>query len=281
MPYSGFKPLIGGGAQRPALPTRPVGSVGPSSGGGGQRPEAASSDPEPRPHDAALRSTFVDKEEAAMLRAMARLNGEDAKSRSLGNRYSQKNVAKQRERAQEAASMGLTAMDPLEQHEMQKKLAANYTKMSERGVRVPKVGIGAPRPRRALIDIVPHRKAEEDIREEHNNYADVQAPRGVPVRSSDERKDELALRNQFYGRTPQEVLANAPPKVPAAAASNRPTSLRGQIEEEVAERQEFIDNMRRFNKLDATTEASIHAEIADRLQDLRTLDRIGGEDDAP
>ena len=172
--------------------------------------------------------------------------------------------------------MGMTPLDPLEQHELQRRLAAGYTKVSERAVPVPRVGLGAPRPRAALIDIVPHRKAEEEIRQEFDNFATPSAPHGAPVRSSDDKKDELALRNQFYGRTPQEVLANAPPKPPPVAPKE--PSLRTQIEDEVAERHEFLDNMKRLQRMDRATEERVRAEIADRLQDLQTLERLGGEE---
>ena len=201
-----------------------MGSVGPSGGPSGLRPEAATSDPEPRPHDAALRSTLVDKEEAAMLRAMARLNGDEQKSRGLGNRYSQKNVAKQRARAQEAAAMGLSAMDP----PSSTSCSASWQRATPRcrSARCRcRVGLGARRQRPALIDIIPHRKAEDEIREEFDNLGDARrAPRRRRA-LADDKKDELALRNQFYGRTPQEVLAAAPPKAPAAAARRRPRHL--------------------------------------------------------
>ena len=235
--YTGFKPLVGGGAQRAPLPTRPMGSVGPSGGPSGLRPEAATSDPEPRPHDAALRSTFVDKEEAAMLRAMARLNGDEQKSRGLGNRYSQKNVAKQRARAQEAAAMGLSAMDPLEQHELQRKLAAGYTKVSERAVPVPRVGLGARRQRPALIDIIPHRKAEDEIREEFDNLRRGRAPRRA-VRSPTTRRTSSRCATSST-----EDAAGGARGGAAAPRRRQAALLRAQIEEEVAERHDFLDNM--------------------------------------
>ena len=168
--------------------------------------------------------------------------------------------------------MGLTAMDPLEQHEMQRRLAAGYTKVSERAVPVPRVGLGAPRPRAALIDIIPHRKAEEEIRQEFDNFATPSAPHGAPVRSRDDKKDELALRNQFYGKTPQEVLADAPPKPPPVAA--KPSSLRAQIEDEVAERHDFLDRMRELGRCDAEMEHRMKVEISERMGDLDSLRRL-------
>ena len=51
-----------------------------------------------------------------MLRAMAKLNGDDQKTRDIGNRFSQKNTTKQLARAKEAKAMGLTPLAPQEQH---------------------------------------------------------------------------------------------------------------------------------------------------------------------
>ena len=202
-----FKPLIGGGAQRApiqnqrAQPTSKSG-LAPSAGMNVDIPEGAV-------RDSALRATFVDKEEAAMLRAMARLNGDDAKSRDFGNRNSQVNRKKAVARQQEAAAMGLTPLDPHEQHQLQKKMEAGYTTISERAVRVPRVGVMAPRPRPAMIDIIVHRKPEEVIREENDDFERPQAPPGRPYRSVEDKKDELALRNQFNGQLPHELLQHA------------------------------------------------------------------------
>ena len=211
-----------------------------------------------------------------MLRAMARLNGDEQRSRELGNGFSSVNRAKSQARAQQAKAMGLVPLDPKEQHEMQRKMAAGYTSVSERAVRVPRVGVGARPERPAPIEFVPHRKLEEDIREEWDDFETPQAPPGRPTRSNDERKDELALKNQFYGRTPQQVLANAPKKQ-APAAPPAP-NLREQIEDEVAERHDFLEQMRAMGKpVDASTQNRIQYEIADRLQDLKKLEALGGE----
>jgi hypothetical protein len=210
-----------------------------------------------------------------MLRAMARLNGDDQKTKSLGNRYSSKNRARQAVQAKEAAAMGLSPLDPLEQHELQRKLNAGYKSMSERAVAVPRVGRHMAPPRPALIDIIPRRKGEEEIRFEFDNFETPAAPAGVPTRSSDERKDELAIRNQFNGKTPQEILAEAPPKPSAASASAPKQTLREQIEDEVAERHQFLDQMKSLGKCDQRMEANIKSEVAERMQDLKRLDALG------
>jgi len=265
--------MIGGGQQRAPLPTGPSkasrAGLQPSS-------SAAADEAAPPNRDKALRSTFVDKEEAAMLRAMARLNGDDAKTRDIGNTYSNKNRVKAAARQKEAAALGLTPLDPLEQHELQRKMAAGYTKVSERAVPVPRVGHGPPRPEFHAVDFIPRRKAEEDIRDEFNHFETPQAPPGRPVRSNDDVKDELALRNQFNGRTPQEMLAAAPKK--AAPPQPKSPSLRQQIEDEVAERHDFLDQMTALGRPVAPEIRSrIDAEIADRLHDLKRLEELGGD----
>ena len=229
-----------------------------------------------------------------MLRAMARLNRDSDKAKALGNTFSGTNRAKQAARAKEAKEMGLTPMDPLEQHELQRKMNAGYTKISERGVRVPKVGRGDAhlRPRPAMIDYIPRRRGEEDIREEFDNFEIPQAPPGAPFQSSDEKKDELAERNQFAielpgggtkGRTAKEVLATAPKpteedmRAAAEATARADRPLRDQIADEIAERQEFMSNMQALGGLDRDTQARIHSEIAERMQDLNTLEKLGGE----
>jgi len=288
-PYSGFKPLVGGGAQRAPLPTAAPG-ITPS----GLAATAGADSGEPRRSaEPSLRSTFVDREEAAMLRALARLNGDDQKSRDRGNSFSQTNRTRQAARAREAAAMGLTPLDPLEQHELARKMAAGYTSISERAVRVPKVGGPAPRPRFAPVDCIPRRKGEETIRQENDDFERPAAPPGRPVKSSDERKDELALRNQFNGRSPQELLAahggiqqsKHPQRRPrgmqqggaasAGASAAPPSQLRGQIEDEVAERHEFLDRMSELGRCDARMRERIVCEISERLGDLKRLDELG------
>jgi hypothetical protein len=269
MPYSGFKPLVGGGPQRS--------SAKGSTTKTGLSTQADEADPK-QARDAALRSTFVDKEEAAMLRAMARLNGDDAKSRDRGNAYSMVNRAKAAATAEKMAAVGLTPLDPLEQHELQRKMAAGYTTISDRAVPVPKVG-QKPRPLYAPIDFVHKRKGEDEIREENNNFAIPKAPPYRPGASRDEKKDELALRNQFNGRTPQEMLKESNKSAAPPPPKPKPSGLRQQMEEEVAERHEFLDQMRALGRpVDHATEGRINVEIAERLQDLKKLEELGGED---
>ena len=282
-PYSGFTPMLGGGAQRAAPNARPT---APTRTGLQATAGAAASGADPlneRSAAPALRSTFVDKEEAAMLRAMARLNGEDP-AKKAGNSFSQTNRTKLKARADEAKAMGLVPLDPLEQHELARKMEANYTTISERAVRVPKVGQRTFGERPAPVECVPHRRSEEDIRYAENNFERPSAPKHRPTKSSDDKKDELALRNQFNGKTPQEILSEGgaagavnrrrpkPSSMTPAAEAAPPSTLRAQIQDEVAERQAFLDNMRALGRGDEH-EATIAGEIAERLQDLKVLER--------
>ena len=51
------------------------------------------------------------------------------------------------------------------------------------------------------------------------------------------------------------------------------------LEDEVAERHEFLDQMRALGRpVDHATEGRINVEIAERLQDLKKLEELGGED---
>ena len=292
MPYSGFKPLVGGGPQhasaasgRPGLASATKTGLVPTAKAGddGADPALAA-----RSSTAALRSTFVDKEEAAMLRAMQRLNGDNA-GKCAGNSFSATNRTKIKAQSEQAASMGLVPLDPHEQHEMHRKMEAGYTTISQRAVRVPRVGQGDRqlRARPAPIEYISHRKSEEEIRYETHNFAQPQAPVGHVVASSDEKREELAKRFEFNGRLPAEIVADgrAPlgkPRRPAGGGSvgggsSEHSELRVQIETEVQERQEFLDNMRALGH-GKEHEAVIHGEIRDRLADLKVLDRLEAQD---
>ena len=88
------------------------------------------------------------------------------------------------------------------------------------------------------------------------------------------RKDELALRNQFYGKTPQEILSEGPrPHRPAAAASavSDEQQLHNQIVDEIADRQSFLDDMTRLGQGHVHRQR-IEGEIAERVHDLKRLE---------
>lgn len=123
-----------------------------------------------------------------------------------------------------------------------------------------------------MVDFVPHRRTGDEIREANDNFEPVAPPLYRPTKSSDERKDELATRNQFYGKTPQEILADAPAARPVAKGPA--PSLRHQIEDEIAERHDFLDAMRNLGQA-KEHESRIKGEVAERMQDLRRLEQLG------
>jgi len=101
-----------------------------------------------------------------------------------------------------------------------------------------------------------------------------------PAAASADSKKEGLQNLMTYGTTQLP-----PPKhgrraaVPGAAAP-RPqpersaeSMLRGQIADEIAERQEFLETMRAMGK-GAEHEAKLTGEIAERMQDLKALDRL-------
>ena len=117
-------------------------------------------------------------------------------------------------------------------------------------------------------------KGEDEIRQEFDNFERPSAPAGRPYRSSDDKKDELALRNQFYGKTPQEILSEGPrPHRPAAAASavSDEQQLHNQIVDEIADRQSFLDDMTRLGQGHVHRQR-IEGEIAERVHDLKRLE---------
>ena len=108
------------------------------------------------PGDAALRSTYVDADEVAMQRALARIGGDD-KTRQTGNDFSRANRSRVQAMLEAKAAQGFVPQDPHEQHLARKKKAAGYTTISQRGVNVPRVGVhGRPLPA-PPIAYVPHR----------------------------------------------------------------------------------------------------------------------------
>ena len=80
--------------------------------------------------------------------------------------------------------------------------------------------------------------------------------------------------NQFYGKTPQEILSEDPrPHRPAAAASavSDEQQLHNQIVGEIADRQSFLDDMTRLGQGHVHRQR-IEGEIAERVHDLKRLE---------
>lgn len=220
-----------------------------------------------------------------MDRAIARISGNDT-ARQTGNQYSQTNRSRITAQLAAKASQGLVPQDPHAQHLARKAKMANYTSITERGISVPRVGVRTMGPMPPPVLFVPHRQTYDEIAEAQHNFERPKAPPGVPTRSSDEKREELATRNAFFGKTPEEVLAekDGAPRhgrrsgqgsAPAGgAAKSEEEELRAQIADEVAERQQFLDDMRTLGKANEY-EAQINAQIAERLDDLKRLDKLG------
>ena len=124
-----------------------------------------------------------------MRRAMQRLNGDD-EAWKVGNNYSQQNRARTQARLNAMKAEGIVPMKPRDEEMMRKKQEASAKAprtISERAIRVPRVGVMAPQ-RRPLVDCLPRRRGEVEIRANEGNFARPAAPRGAIVRSSDSRK---------------------------------------------------------------------------------------------
>ena len=145
--------------------------------------------------------------------------------------------------------------------------------------------------RTTVLVVDPHRPTRAEIAARTGSdgrpvLEEVQLPVYVPTQSAEERKEELALRNQFKGRTPEEIVAaqrTAPQLFPRGRGSAQPDSpgterrsyqvLHDQIADEIAERQRFIDSMRALGKA-GQHELRIKNEIADRMSDLARVERL-------
>ena len=211
-----------------------------------------------------------------MLRTLARINGDTA-GRTAGNDYSQHNRARTQRRLDEMRDQGIVPMCPKDEEKLRKQEAKPYTTISQRAVRVPRVGIAAAPERKPLVDCLPHRRAEDEIRAAEHDFARPRAPAGAAYASSDAKKDELAMRNQFFGKTPQEILAEGPPRpskqAPAGPTLSEEQTLHNQIADEIAERQSFLDNMTALGQGHLHRER-IEGEISERVRDLNTLARL-------
>lgn len=227
---------------------------------------------------AALRGTFVDAEEAAMRRALARISGDDPAHR-VGMEYTNQNRRKMAAATLKKQERGEIPILPKEEHEANRR--ARYSSISERAIEVPRVGLPARRRAAPPVAYIPHRRGHEEIRHANNNFERDPLPMYRPTPSSDERKDELAARNQFHGKSPEEILQmqpNPPPRRrPVAAAGGSVTDeiaqLKAQIGDELVERQEFLDNLRTLNCADKH-EAEVTTQIKERLNELHRLEAL-------
>lgn len=131
-----------------------------------------------------------------MQRAMQRLNGDD-QQRKVGNSYSQQNRARTQARLNAMKSEGIVPMKPRDEETMRKKQEADAKAprtISERAIRVPRVGVTPAPQRRPLVDCLPKRRGEVEIRANEGNFVRPAAPPGAIVRSSDSRIDCMLKR---------------------------------------------------------------------------------------
>ena len=118
------------------------------------------------------------------------------------------------------------------------------------------------------------RVKQADILKAHGGSLDrEQYKGGLPGTSSAVKKEELQ-NLMTYGvkqlPPPSHKRSDAPL---AAAAPPAERALRAQIADEIAERQEFLQSMRAMGRA-GDHEAKITGEIAERLRDLKDLDRL-------
>lgn len=218
-----------------------------------------------------------------MQRALQRLNGGDAAAKELGKAYSSINREKivQQQAADEEA--GIVKLEPWERDMLRRKTHAVPKHVSDRGIAVPRVGAGRRYERPPPIAFVQHRRTADEVRAENHGYAREMAPRCAPARSSDEKKEELATRNQFAGKTPEEVLREqAQPRRGGGAGGGgkavltekqQMDQMRNDIADEIAERQEFLDVMTAAGRGNEYA-MQLQGEIAERVSDLRRLEKL-------
>jgi hypothetical protein len=236
-------------------------------------------------HESTLRRSYVDADEARMQRALQRLNGGVETAKKLGRAYSEINRSKIAAQQASDAEAGVVKLEPWQQDMLKRRQHSVPKHVSERAIPVPRVGVGRRDERPAPIAFVPHRRTGEELRAEHNGYERERAPRGAPSRSSDDKKDELAMRNQLSGKTADEVLREqAGPRrqrqavgcgLSAPTEEEQMVDLRGEIADEIAERQDFLDQMTAAGRGNAYA-PQLNAEIAERMADLRRLESLAG-----
>eukprot|EP00658_Telonema_sp_P-2_P054217 TRINITY_DN43144_c0_g2_i1.p1 TRINITY_DN43144_c0_g2~~TRINITY_DN43144_c0_g2_i1.p1 ORF type:complete len:227 (+),score=58.96 TRINITY_DN43144_c0_g2_i1:134-814(+) len=207
--------------------------------------------------------------------AGARKYGGGALGRALYNALEAEDHVECRERAQsigqQVAPKKKSTPRPVEHAQ---RAVHNHSTMpsktSKRAVNVPKnFRSTRERPSFHPIDFVDKRKAEGKIAVQTNQYAEEPLPLWQPSLSSEDRKNQLQKKFEFHGQPkPRNApLVSLPKKKDRRSEAQR---LFDETEAEIAERTEFLEDMRAMGK-GKEYEASIMAEIAERTRDLRTL----------
>eukprot|EP00307_Rebecca_sp_RCC1486_P005489 CAMPEP_0119416546 /NCGR_PEP_ID=MMETSP1335-20130426/13223_1 /TAXON_ID=259385 /ORGANISM="Chrysoculter rhomboideus, Strain RCC1486" /LENGTH=233 /DNA_ID=CAMNT_0007441675 /DNA_START=9 /DNA_END=710 /DNA_ORIENTATION=- len=224
-----------------------------------------------------MRSTYVDADEARMMRALRRFRGDDT-AREAGNNYSKLN--RERQAALAERNAGKPPPPPPEPKPPARRGLEPHA--SRRAVPVPRpVRNRGQRP--AAIDLVPKLgKPPETIsvtgnmRPDYSEYEPAPLPPYRPPQETrDMQKERLQDRLTYGDAAPSRVLpepvAAAPP--PRLSERDEAQQLADAITGEIEERQAFLEEMSALGKRDAY-EAQIKGEIAVRIKELERVDRL-------
>ncbi len=197
-----------------------------------------------------------------MRRALRLVSGEDA-TKKAGNAFSQHN----------RATMP-TKQRPLPGEAEAARRKAQYRSVSSRAVAVPRVGRGPPRREFAPVEFVARRKAHEDIARETDGYERDMAPM-YSAADLGGRTEQIARMQDAYleadgAPQPQPTRAQSADPGPAESEESR---MHRAIVEEIRERRAFLEEMTALGRA-AEHEAAIRAQIAERMNDLRKLQRL-------
>lgn len=223
-----------------------------------------------------LRSTYVDADEARMMRALRRFRGDD-QARDAGNKYSAQNRARQEALAERNA--GRPPPEPEPKAPVRRGLEPHA---SRRAIPVPRPARARPQ-RPAAIDLVPKLgkpaetvSATGGLRPDYSSYEPAPLPPYQPPQETREAKKERLQDRLTYGdAAPSRVITESPPvRVPVVRTEREQAQqLADEIAAEIEERQAFLEEMSALGKRDAY-EAQIKGEVAVRLKELERIDRL-------
>ncbi|KAJ1640406.1 hypothetical protein T492DRAFT_832155 [Pavlovales sp. CCMP2436] len=225
-----------------------------------------------------MRATYVDADEARMMRAMRRYRGDD-EARQVGNDYSQANAV----RLTALAERNALRPQPQPAQPAPPARRGLEPKASKRAVAVPRVGRGPPARQYAPIELTAARKKLPEVqtaagasRPDYSAYEPAPlAPYHAPLKSREEQKERLQDRIAFgEDGTPDPApqrLATQPGEPPSEATQL--ATLATAISREIDERRQFLGEMNALGK-GAPLEAQIRGEIAERQQELKRLGQL-------
>lgn len=223
-----------------------------------------------------MRATYVDADEARMLRAMRRYRGDD-ESRAVGNQFSSQNTQRFAAAAERRASR--PAPPPVPPAPPPRR--GLEPKTSNRAIAVPKVGRGGPSRQYAPIDFVQPRKRQPELpgggRPDYSEYKQAPlAPYVPPVETAEAKKERLQDRLAYGANAPTGASMLPRSAAPAPLTRVKPSeaqqmaALATSISGEIAERRDFLTDMGTLGKA-GQYEAQIRAEIAVRQEELKRL----------